>query len=214
MNLHGTLEFLNDYPEMSFGPIKQGEINLKGTFRFRANYVDGPVIEDSYKLEILVPEEFPFKFPKVTELEGKIPRNYNYHINPDDTLCVGSPLRVMLKLKGSVTLNTYTEECLVPYLYAVSYKLRNGGNFIFGELEHGKKGIVHDYCDILDLSNLGQVANALLLLSMKKRLANKKLCPCGCGKRLGICDFHNKLNLLRTVAPRSFYKRQLLELVQ
>jgi hypothetical protein len=213
MNLHGALEFLNDYPEMSFGPIKNGELNLKGTFRFRANYENGPIIEDSYELGILVPEGFPLELPKVTELVEKIPRDYNYHINPDDTLCVGSPLRVILKLQKSATLNTYAEECLVPYLYAVSYKLKNGGNFIFGELEHGKKGIFNDYCDILSLTDPKQVAKALSLLGMKKRVANKISCPCECGKRLGACEFHIKLNSLRMMAPRSFYKKHLLELV-
>ncbi|MCM3029831.1 hypothetical protein [Niallia sp. MER 6] len=213
MNLHGALEFLNDYPEMSFGPMKSRELNLRGTFRFRANYEGGPIIEDRYELEILIPEGFPIELPKVKELKGKIPRDNNYHINPDDTLCVGSPLRVILKLQESATLNTYAEECLVPYLYAVSYKLKNGGDFIFGELEHGKKGIFNDYCDILGLTNPNQVAKALSLLCMKKRIANKKICPCECGKRLGSCNFHIKLNTLRLVAPRSFYKKHLLDLI-
>lgn len=212
MNLHGAIEFLGNYPEMSFRPIKNGELCLKGNFRFNANYQSVQNIEDSYELEILVPEKFPYELPKVTELEGKIPRDNNFHINPDDTLCIGSPLRVILKLQDSATLNAYAEECLVPYLYAVSYKLENGGGFIFGELEHGKKGIVNDYCDILGLTSAKQVANALLLLGMKKRIANKKPCPCDCGKKLGKCNFHNKLNSLRTAAPKSFYKKHRLEL--
>lgn len=213
INLHGALEFLNDYPEMSFGPIKNEEISIKGTFRFRASHEGLPNIEDSYELEILVPKGFPHELPKVKELGGKIPRDYNYHINPDDTLCVGSPLRIIMKLKESATLNTYAEECLVPYLYAVSYKLRNGGDFVFGELEHGIKGIINDYCDILGLTTSKQVAQALLLLTMKKRLANKKPCPCECGKRLGVCDFRYKLNSLRMVASRTFFKKHLLELI-
>ncbi|MFC3746975.1 hypothetical protein [Paenibacillus sp. GCM10012306] len=212
MNLNGALDFLNDYPEMGFRPIKNGELVLKGNFRFSANYVGGPKIEDSYDLEILVPKRFPYELPKVIELKGKIPRDHNYHINPDDTLCVGSPLRVILKIKNSNTLITYAEECLVPYLYAVSYKLKNGGDFIFGELEHGKKGILNDYCDILNLTNPKQVEKALRLLGIKKREANKMPCPCQCGNRLGACVFHHKLNLLRTIAPRSFYKKHLLEL--
>ncbi|PFH91384.1 hypothetical protein [Bacillus sp. AFS088145] len=208
MKLHGAIEFLKDYPEMSFSPFKEGQLTLKGTFSFIAKYDNGPVIEDSYKIEIMVPETFPFDLPLVTELEKKIPRDLKHHINPDDSLCIGSPLRVIMKLYDSPTLNTYAERCLVPYLYAISHKLIYGGAFVFGELEHGVDGIFYDYCDIFGLTKPKQLIGALLVLSKKKRDANKNQCPCNCGNRLGICKFNIKINKLRKVAPRSFYRKQ------
>lgn len=94
---------------------------------------------------------------------------------------------------------------MVPYLFAVSNKIQSGGEFVFGELPHGKKGIIDDYLDLFGLKSHEQVLNTIILLGMKKRLANKKPCPCGCGKRLGVCSFNYKINQFRKMAPRSWF---------
>lgn len=209
MNFHGAEDFLRDYPGMSFAPMRASGFTLRGTFSFTANYKEAPSITDSYSLKIFIPEKFPHALPQVTELNNKIPRDFKHHINPDDTLCVGSPFRVLMKIHKQPTINKYAEECLVPYLYAMSHKLTYGGEFIFGELKHGDEGVLDDYLDILGLDQHKQTLYALELLGKKKRVANKMLCPCECGKRLGVCPIHNKINELRRVAHRSFFKKQL-----
>lgn len=213
MELFGAIKFLQEHPEMSFGPLRNGELLLKGILRFKAKYKDLPDIEDSYNLEIVVPKNFPFQLPKVTELDKKIPRVHYYHVNLDNTLCVGTPLRVIIKLGRSATINGYVNQLLIPYLYAVSHKLQYGGKFVFGELGHDFVGLYDDYYDVLGLTRPHQVVYALKLLSMQKREANKYTCPCECGKRLVECKFHDKLNRLRKVAPKSYYKQQLFMLI-
>jgi len=203
MDLHGVSQFLKNYPGMSIAPIRGTNLKLKGKFDFKANIKEGPEIVDSYILEISVPNIFPQALPKVKETERKIPRDGKYHVNPDETLCLGSPLRLLKKMHAKPNLTGFAENCLVPYLYAVSHKIMHGGNFIIGELAHGEQGIVHDYQDLLGLSSRSQVAAAITLLGIKKRLANKQPCPCGCGMRLGICPFRYKLNVFRKMAPRS-----------
>ncbi len=94
---------------------------------------------------------------------------------------------------------------MVPYLYGISYKLKNG-EFPFGELAHGVQGIIDDYLNIFDLKTYGQLLNTLKLLEMKKQRANKEPCPCGCGRRLGVCSFHNKLNDYRKIAEPSWHR--------
>jgi hypothetical protein len=86
----------------------------------------------------------------------------------------------------------------------------HGGDFVFGELAHGDQGIVDDYSAMLGLKERHQVTQAIHLLGLKKRLANKKPCPCGCGKRLGSCPFHHKLNEFRKMAPVSWFKAHAL----
>ena len=140
------------------------------------------------------------------EICGKIPRNGKFHVNPDGTLCLGSPLRLLWKINSAPSLTGFIDTCLVPYLYAVSYKLKHGGDFVFGELDHGVQGIVEDYSVILGLKEREQIKRAIQLLGMKKRIANKKPCPCGCGKRLGICPFHKKLNEFRQKIPVAWFK--------
>ncbi|RAV06606.1 hypothetical protein [Paenibacillus sp. YN15] len=206
---NGILDFLKDYPGMTIAPSRENDTILKGLFKFKAKVEGLPEIEDSYSLSIRIPSKFPFHIPIVEEDGGKIPRDHNYHINPDNTLCLGSPLRLFKKLSRNPTINVFAEECLVPYLYAVSYKLQNGGSFIFGELAHGQKGIIYDYTQLLGLTTRDQVIYALRLLGVNKRLANKQACPCKCGKRLGACNFRKVLNQYRQIAPSSYYREQL-----
>ena len=84
----------------------------------------------------------------------------------------------------------------MPYLYAVSKKLQYGGDFAFNELAHGELGIIADYCDLFGLKKREQVINVLELLGMKPRIANKKPCPCECGRRLS-ANAHSFENLTR-----------------
>jgi hypothetical protein len=84
---------------MSIKPSYGGELILKGKFRFRANVKNGLEIEDCYIIEISIPDTFPHALPKVKEIGGKIPRDGNHHVNSDQTLCLGSPLRLLKKNK-------------------------------------------------------------------------------------------------------------------
>jgi hypothetical protein len=208
--LNSLSQFLRDYPGMSTAPCSDAGVCLRGKFRFKASESGGEEIDDSYKLEIVVSDKFPQALPKVKETDGKIPRNGNFHVNRDGTLCLGSPLRLLRKVHSSPSLTGFADKCLVPYLYAVSYKLMHGGDFVFGELAHGDQGIVDDYSVLLGLKERQQVTQAIHLLGLKKRLANKKPCPCGCGKRLGACPFHHKLNEFRKMAPVSWFKAHAL----
>jgi len=195
---------------MSTAPCSDAGMCLRGKFRFKANVSGSNEIEDFYKLEIVVSDKFPIALPKVKETGGKIPRDGNFHVNPDGTLCLGSPLRLLRKVHSAPNLTGFAGKCLVPYLYAVSYKLMHGGDFVFGELAHGDQGIVEDYSVMLGLKERHQVTQAIQLLRVKKRIANKRPCPCGCGKRLGTCPFHHTLNEFRKMAPVSWFKKHAM----
>jgi len=203
----GLEEFLKDYPEMRIAPVSNGLFILRGEFEFSVPRTNLPPIADSYALEIEVPNSFPQVAPLVTETDHKIPRDGKHHVNPpDDTLCLGSPLRMLWKLRRVPTLVGFAEECLVPYLYSISHKLQYG-MFPFGELEHGEPGIISDYLNLFRLKSKEQVLRALELLGMKKRLANKEPCPCGCGRRLGACRYRLKMVELRGLASRSWFRQ-------
>jgi len=208
--LNSLNQFLDDYPGMSTAPCSDAGICLRGRFRFKASISGNDELEDFYMLEIFVPDKFPQALPEVKETGGKIPRSGNFHIYSDGSLCLGSPLRLLKKIHSAQNLTGFADKCLVPYLYAVSYKLLHGGDFVFGELAHGDQGIVDDYSIMLGLQERNQITQAIQLLGVKKRIANKRPCPCGCGKRLGACRFHHKLNEFRKMAPVSWFKTHTL----
>lgn len=204
----GLEELLRNYRRMSVTPLKGEELILKGFYDFSGTAPGYPTINDSYQLEIRIPKAFPKTPPSVYETEGKIPQDGKHHVNSDGTLCLASPLRLRWKLAKAPTLIGFAQECLTPYLYGLSHKFEYG-TFPFGELAHGKAGVIADYLCLFSLKTERQVENTLKFISLKKRIANKKPCPCGCGKRLGICPLHFKINTFRKIASRSWFGKHL-----
>jgi hypothetical protein len=192
---------------MSISPSRQDATVLQGTFSFTAQPKNKPSIIDSYNLRIVVPWQFPAVLPTVTEQDRKIPRDGKHHVNwGDSSLCMGSPLRLLWELSKWPDLVGFAETCLVPYLYNISYRLQNGGDYILGELPHGNPGVIQDYLDLFRLKTKDQVLEVLRLLGMKRRIANRRKCPCGCGNRLGRCGLHLKVNAFRSIVPRSWIR--------
>lgn len=207
MTVPGLQQFLSDYPGMRVLPVTSTELVLEGDFEFGAITEGRPEIGDSYCLRIRVPEQFPAEIPTVVELEERIPRSPDWHVNPDGSLCLGSPLRLLMKLASEPTLAGFASRCLVPYLYATTHKAKFGGPFPFSELKHGRTGELEDYMELLALKRPEQVQRAIRLLGMKKRHANKEACPCDCGQRLGKCAFNKRLNRIRQLTNRSWFQR-------
>lgn len=205
--------FLAKYPGMSIAPSRDRPVNLIGMFKFSAQIPNGICISDSYYLRISIPEQFPRDIPKAEELNQVIPRDGNHHVNPDGTLCLGSHLRLLTEVSLYPTLLGFAERCLVPYLYAISHKIKYGGEFIFGELSHGSQGLIDDYRILFGLDIRERVKDVLFLLTTKKRLANKLICPCGCGLRLGKCKLHYRINEFRKLASRSWFRANVYETI-
>lgn len=206
----GLSQFLADYPGMAIHPSSNPGLELRGALSFRAQPTGRPEIIDAFSLVIVVPPRFPAALPSVIETGGRLPRDGHHHINPDDTLCLGSPLRLLLKLSRQPTLSGFADGCVVPYLYAMSHKLKFGGPFVFDELDHGAPGALRDYMDLFGVNQPQQARAAWLLLAMKERHANKQPCPCGCGHRVGRCRFNQRLRGFRELASRSWFKAHTL----
>jgi len=203
-------EFLEEYPLMSIKPSVDDNIILEGKFWFLVTTDKQETVEDAYQLRVLIPFLFPKVLPSVWELGKRIPRDGNHHVNPDGTLCLGSPLRLLSIIHNDPTVKGFAINCLEPFLFAVTMKLRGREQFEFGELAHGNEGIMEDYADLLRLDNQTKVLAAIHLLGIKKRIANKKICPCGCKRRLGACHFHNRLNKFRNMASPSWFRKHCI----
>lgn len=203
---YDIMQFLIDYPKMSIVPSREDGLEISGIFSFSASQDGSITISDEYHLRIIIPDMFPMSLPVVYELDNKIPRDGKHHINPDKTLCLGSPLRLKLTLSKNKSIVIFTEKIVVPFLYAISHQRIVGGNLPADELEHGVDGIISDYCDLLKLETTEQIRRALLLLGTRKRVANKKLCPCNCGKRYGRCKYRIVLEEFRYLANRGWYR--------
>jgi hypothetical protein len=110
---------------------------------------------------------------------------------------------VRLILAEAPSLLAFIERCVVPYLYGYSI-IESGGVLSFDELSHGARGLRDDLASMIGMDNDLVLLDFEHLLAMKKRRANKLLCPCGTGMRLGRC--HNrKINMLRDKLGRRWF---------
>lgn len=191
---------------MCIRPGSRPGLVIGGKFWFSAKAPGRETIMDSFELVLEIPEAFPKAVPRVRESGYRIPRIAAFHVNGDGSLCLGSRLRLLLKLAEHPSLPGFAAECLVPYLYAISHKLKYGGKLPFGELDHGTPGELADYADLFSLASPEAARRAWVLLHMKKRLANKRPCPCDCGGRLGRCEFNRTVRKFRSLLKRAHLK--------
>lgn len=197
-------EFLNAYPRMALRPI--GAVTaFEGQFDFTAAPSDGPEVTDTYALRIEVPE-YPAALPRVFETAGRIPRAIDNHVYPQTgNLCLGSYLRLRIKIGPQLKLLRFADECIVPYLYAATRR-ETDGNFVFGELPHGRLGLIDDYQEIFGVSDAESVLATLRILATRPTSADRHPCPCGCGRRLALCQFRDRVNEVRRLAPRKHFQ--------
>jgi hypothetical protein len=109
----------------------------------------------------------------------------------------------------STTLLAFLERCIVPYLYGFSYFERHGV-MPFGELEHGRAGLLQDFAALFGVEE-DAAEMCVRLAAMPQRKANRHRCPCGSGLRVGEC--HNiRLNEIRNGVGRRALSHALQEL--
>lgn len=147
---------------------------------------------------------FPRELPTAYEHGGRIPDDF--HQFRDGNLCLGSRLRLLSLVHRDPTLLGYAHRCLIPYLYGYSHKERFG-SLPFDELEHGAKGVLDDYCSMFRVDSQDIALALLELLGLRRRVANKRPCPCGSGNLLGRCH-HRALNRLRPIQSRAAFKAE------
>ena len=190
---------------MSLLPAHGTDTVFEGRLDYRAGPSGNVTIEDSYNLRVSVQADRPHGLPRVCEIGGRIAHTADNHINPDGSLCLGSPLHVRVEAGREPTLLAFIDRCVIPFLYAASQRAAGDEGFAFGELPHGESGLLQDYEEAFGVQGVEEVSKVLQLLAKKRRIGNKESCPCGCGCRLGRCGLHVRLNRYRAVAPRSFF---------
>lgn len=165
--------------------LGSGGFVVKGNLSFSVVYC-GKVIKDDYDIEIEIPIDYPKSAPTVKEVGGKIPNDIDYHVNTHDgTLCLGAPLAVKKTFAQQRNLLWFVEKQVVPFLFGISYKTKYG-QFPFGELSHGSKGLLEHYKELFVVKD-DFVALELLNLLCVGNYDERNMCPCGSGLKLRTC---------------------------
>lgn len=164
-----------------------------GPLEFRAKYEEQE-IEEIFKVEIIIPIDYPKSPPAIRELEGRIPKDFHSFTNGN--LCLASLLEIQKKFRNSPTLLGYIEELVIPFLFGFCV-YKETGRMPFGELSHNGQGILEYYREFLE------VDNDAIALELLKYLAEggyaghgHRECPCGSKKRLRDCHGPRILEIL------------------
>jgi hypothetical protein len=180
-------DLLLQHPGLGIVPSSDNGLVLAGELNFILRGPAHAPIEDTYAVEMQVPSSFPRRLPGVKETGGRIPEDF--HKLEGNLLCLAAPTELRLRLTASPTLPTFVNRFVIPYLFGYSYFARHGV-MPFGELDHGARGIRQHLAELFSAPSSTGVERFMLLASLKKRVANKRACPCGSGRRLGRC--HNR----------------------
>lgn len=206
----GLKEFLSVYPNIRLVDICDDKVELQGDYQLKAQLDGSRLVERVFRLKIVCPSDFPRSLPVVYDLSDYFPRSQYFHTYADGSFCLGSSLKIKYILRTDSSLISFFEKIVVRFLYAVSYRVEFV-SFPYGELDHGEKGLIDDYSEILKISGKASVQLALKALGLRKRVANKLECPCGCGFRIGCCDYRFFLNEFRQTERRRWFRSHLFE---
>ena len=196
-------------PDLRERPSSDGSLVLEGPVEFHGRNAEHGEVRERFEVRLKVPATFPHDLPSVWEQGGRIPPRFHTNLS-DKTLCLGSPLQLSIELHAEPTLVGFVNRCLLPYFFNFVVGQRTG-TLPFGELAHGKRGLLAEYQQLLGAKDASTTLSLFRLLGVKKRIANKWPCPCESGCRIGRC--HNrKLNPLRKVQSRRWFARHASEL--
>ncbi|WP_085907803.1 hypothetical protein [Kiloniella majae] len=201
-------DFLVCHPRIRITEINDDKVELAGEYHLKAQLVGSQLIDKTFRLRFVCPREYPSKLPTVLDESNYFPRSQEYHTYTNGSFCLGSELKIKSLLHSDQSIAAFFENIVDPFLYAVSHRIEFG-NYPFGELAHGEKGLIDDYEDIFGLQGKKAVVLALNALGKRKREANKLPCPCRCKKRLGRCEYRFILNGFRMIERRRWFREHL-----
>ena len=87
---------------------------VQGLLEFSATHEDVG-IKDAFHIELIIPKDYPDILPSVTEIGGRIPKEFHKHAN--GSLCLGAPLEVRMKFAQNPSLLGFVNEQVIPFLF-------------------------------------------------------------------------------------------------
>lgn len=200
----GLTEVLMQHPGLSLVPTITSEVVLAGMMRCRATGQGNVEIDETYAVEMRIGRRFPNDVPLVFETGGRI--SMSFHRNPDASLCLGAPTALRLALSQSPTIGGFIDTVVMPFLYGHAYHIRVGA-MPYGELRHGRAGLEQYFRTYFRVPAETNVLAMVSLAGLRRRVANKRACPCGSRRRLGRCH-HREVNRARATLGRSWFRSQ------
>ena len=172
------------YPDLALVRHRSGRLVVEGTLGFAMTH-ERRTVEDEFDVELRIPPDYPASPPNVYEVAGRL--DGFDHLFTDGRLCLGAPVEVRMRFAERPSLLCFTEDLVVPFLFAFSYKA-SYGRMPFGELAHGVEGQL-DYYNRFFGTPTEQTVSLLRCLVRDEHDSGVAFgkCPCGSGRKLKRC---------------------------
>lgn len=167
----------------------------------------GPITEFAIRMD--VNPRYPHLEPKVFEVDGRIPRNPDRHINGDGDCCV-TVWEHWLATAADHSIAGFLNGPLNEYFLG-QFWFEKTGKWPFGERPHGDSGMEEAYADALGIANRREALIYHLRLLSQAWPKGHWVCPCGSGKIIRNCHREDLMSLHRRIAPH-IAKRMLRRL--
>ena len=185
-------EVQESYPDLRL-VVRNGRLLFRGSFPVRHD--DDEV--DRFQIEISFPEGIN-KLPAIREIGGRIPRDDDHHVNAGTgDICTDVPELILLR--GQPSLVEYLDGP-VRNFFLSQIIVASGKTWPFGQWDHGKKGLLQAYGELLGVTEERQIRAYLDYVASKKAKGHWP-CPCGSMKRLRDCHA-KQIAALRERIPR------------
>ena len=174
---------------------RAGFIELLGSFPIE----HGGIEIDRFKIQILLPPDFPKAPPFVWETAGRIPKILDRHIYPaSGNCCFFYPDEYRLRHPDGMSFFDFIQGPMRDYFLG-QLAVEAGQPWPFGQRAHGKDGAFEFYEEFFGVKGKEIVLNYLKCLAYET-LKGHQWCPCGSGRRLRNCHM-TELSQLRKRVP-------------
>ncbi len=158
---------------------------------------DGPITEFAIRVE--VSRHYPFVEPKAFEVDGRIPRNPDRHINGDGDCCV-TVWEHWLATSADHSISSYLSGPLNEYFLS-QFWFEKTKKWPFGERPHGDAGMEEAYADALGIANRREALIYHLRLLSQAWPKGHWPCPCGSGQTVRLCHREDLMSLHKRIPP-------------
>ena len=163
--------------------VSKGIISLEGLFPVQST--NGSTLQ-KYHLSVEFPNNYPEWIPETFMLEPSVKHIAERHIESNGRACLCLPHEIPNHLPDGIRFEAYFDRLLTPWLIGQAYYDQKD-RWPWPTIEHGKKGVLKGFSELLDIEDLNVVEQFAKLLVRKNPAKGHERCPCGSRQKLRDC---------------------------
>lgn len=193
-------ELLKARTEFARETIQQGVTVVAGPYTLDATH-NGIRLAEDFSLQLIVPDDYPARLPKVKEISGAIDSEYE-HLYCDETFCLGVCGELFLTQLENPSLVALLDGPVRSYLHSYLFQKRYG-YYPFGDRAHGASGVLQYYGELFEETDIFTTIKLLKAVCLDEYRGHLP-CPCGSGLITRKCHGETILKLKKSGAMAAF----------